>query len=117
MPTDDELKYKLNGSQHFKQLDIKQGYMQFELDQLLLHLTTFYTQEKSKRLIFGINATAKIFHEKISGTLSGINNVTNIFDDILIHAKTQRVYDIALLRTLQRLSDYNLTLNPKKLYL
>ena len=64
--------------------------------------------------MFGINAAAEIFHEEISRTLSGINNVTNIYDDILIYAKTQKEHDIALLKTLQRLSDCNLTLNPKK---
>ena len=56
----------------------------------------------------------EIFHDEISRTLSGINNVTNIYDDILIYAKTQKEHDIALLKTLQRLSDWNLTLIPKK---
>ena len=117
IPTIDELKYKLNGSQHFTKLDMKQGYMKFELHEDSRHLTTFYTHQglrRVKRLMFGINAAAEIFHEEISRTLSGINNVTDIYDDILIYAKTQKEHDIALLQTLQRLSDCNLTLNPKK---
>ena len=96
---------------------MKQGYMQFELHEYSRHLTTFYTHQglrRAKRLMFGINAAAEILHEEISRTLSGINNVTNIYDDILIYAKTQKEHDIALLQTLQRLSDCNLTLNPKK---
>ena len=82
---------------------MKQGYMQFELHEESRHLTTFYTHQglrRAKRLMFDINAAAEIFHEEISQTLSGINNVTNIFDDILIHAKTQKEHDIALLQTL-----------------
>ena len=50
--------------------------------------------------MFGINAAAEIFCEEISRTLSGINNVTDIYDDILIYAKTQKEHDIALLQTL-----------------
>ena len=117
IPTIDELKYRLNGSQHFTKLDMKQGYMQSELHEDSRHLTTFYTHQglrRAKRLMFGINAAAEIFHEEISRTLSGINSVTNIYDDILIYAKTQKEHDITLLQTLQRLSDCNLTLNPKK---
>ena len=116
IPTTDELKYKLNGSQHFTKLDMKQGYMQFELHEDSRHLATFYTHQgvrRAKRFMFGINAAAEI-HEEISRTLLGINNVTDIYDDILIYAKTQKEHDIALLQTLQRLSDCNLTLNPKK---
>ena len=96
---------------------MKQGYMQFELHEDSHHLTIFYTHQglrRAKRLMFGINASVEIFHDEISRTLSETNNVTNIYDDILIYAKTQKEHDIALLQTLQRLSDCNLTPNPKK---
>ena len=69
IPTTDELKYKLNGSQHFTKLDMKQGYMQFELHEDSRHLSTFYTHQglrRAKRLMFGINAAAEMFHEEIS---------------------------------------------------
>ena len=49
IPTIDELKYKVNGSQHFTKLDMKQGYMQFELHEDSHHLTTFYTHEGLRR--------------------------------------------------------------------
>ena len=69
IPTTDELKYKLNGSQHFTKLDMKQGYMQFELHEDSRHLSTFYAHQglrRAKRLMFGINAAAEMFHEEIS---------------------------------------------------
>ena len=41
-PTTDELKYILNGSQHFTKLDMKQGYVQFELHEDSRHLNYFF---------------------------------------------------------------------------
>ena len=47
IPTVEELKYRLNGMRHFTKIDLKHGYMQYELDQESRHLTTFYTHNRT----------------------------------------------------------------------
>ena len=64
IPTLEELRYKLNGAMHFTKLDMKQGYLQFELKPESRYLTTFYTHQglrRFKRLNFGTNSAAEIF--------------------------------------------------------
>ena len=59
IPTVEDLKYKLNGAKYFSKIDLKHGYMQFELEEQSRHLTTFYTHKGlrwAKLLMFGINA-------------------------------------------------------------
>ena len=117
IPTLEELKYKLNGSKHFSKLDMRQGYMQFELKETSRHMTCFYTPRgprKFKRLNYGTNSAAELFHEEIHQLLVDIDNAENIYDDILIYGKTKQEHDKALARVLQRLQDCGLTLNQKK---
>ena len=96
---------------------MRHGYMQFELDPESRPITTFYTHRglrRSKRLSFGINSAAEVFHEEIHQTLSDIPNVSNIYDDIIVYGKTQEEHNIALCRALQHLQDCGLTLNKDK---
>ena len=117
IPTVEELKYRLNGMRHFTKIDLKHGYMQYELDDGSRHLTTFYTHQglrRAKRLMFGINAASEIFNEEIRQTLIDINNAMNIYDDIIVYGRVQQEHDLALCQVLQRLQDCGLTVNPPK---
>ena len=117
IPTLEELRYKLNGAMHFTKLDMKQGYLQFELKPESRYLTTFYTHQglrRFKRLNFGTNSAAEIFNEEIRQTLVDIENVANIYDDILVFGKSQQEHDQALLQVLQRFDDCGLTLGRAK---
>lgn len=85
IPTLEELRYKLNGAKHFTKLDMKQGYMQLELTTESRYMTTFYTHRglrRFKRLNFGTNSAAELFHQEISQTLVDIDNADNLYDDI-----------------------------------
>ena len=96
---------------------MKHGYMQMELDQTSKPITNFYTHrglQQSRRLTFGINAAAEVFHEEIHQTLTDIPSVRDIYDDILIYGKTDREHNLALLRVLQHLQNCGLTLNLQK---
>ena len=117
IPALDEMRAQLNGATIFSKLDMRHGYMQLELAEESRHLTTFYTPEglrRSKRLIFGANAAAELFHEEIRRSLADIAGVINIYDDMLVFGKTQPEHDYALARLLQRLEDLGLTLNESK---
>ena len=77
-PTVEELRYELNGAQHFTKLDMKHGYMQMELNPASRPITTFYTHRglrRSRRLMIGINSAAEVFHEEIHQTLTDISGV------------------------------------------
>jgi hypothetical protein len=117
IPALDEMRLHLNGATRFFKLDMNHGYMQFELDEKSRPLTTFYTPEglrRSKRLIFGANAAAELCNEEIRRSTADIEGLINIYDDMLGYGKTQIKHDFALARTLQRLDDLGLTLNPPK---
>ena len=114
IPTLEELWYKLNGTTHFTKLDMKHGYIQLELDPKSRYMTTFYTHRglrRFKRLNFGTNSAAELFHQEVSQTLVDITNADNIYDDIIIYGRSKREHDIALEQTLQRFQDCGLTLN------
>ena len=117
IPTLEELRYKLNGTTHFTKLDMKHGYVQLELDPKSRYMTTFYTHRglrRFKRLNFGTNSAAELFHQEICQTLVDITNADNIYDDIIIYGRSKREHDIALEQTLQRFQDCGLTLNLSK---
>ena len=50
IPTIEELKYKLNGAKLFSKLDMRQGYMQFQLQPDSRNMTVFYTHEGLRRM-------------------------------------------------------------------
>ena len=117
IPTLEELRYELNGARHFTKLDMRHGYMQLELDPASRPITTFYTHQglrRSRRLTFGINSAAEVFHEEIHQTLADIPNVKNIYDDIIVYGATSTEHNLALCQVLQRLEDCGLTLNKDK---
>jgi len=117
IPTIEELRYELNGAKIFSKLDMRQGYMQLELAEESRHMTTFYTHKglrRFKRLNFGTNSAAELFHEEISQLLVDLPNARNIYDDIIVFGENKKEHDIAVAQVLQRFEDCNLTLGLKK---
>ena len=117
IPTLEELRYKLNGAKYFSKLDMKQGYMQLELNPESRYMTTFYTHRglrRFKRLNFGTNSAAELFHEEIAQILVDIDNADNLYDDIIVYGRTQQEHDTALAQVLQRFEDCGLTLGLSK---
>ena len=111
LPTLEELRYKLNGATVFSKLDMKQGYMQYQLHPESRHVTVLYTHQglcRMKRLNVGTNSAAELFHEEVRKTLSDINNCENIYDDIIVYGRDQKEHNQALIRVLQRLKDCGL---------
>ena len=103
IPTLEELRYKLSGATKFTHLDMNHGYNQFELNPSSRHIMTFYTPRglrHFRRLNFGTNSAAELFHEEIHRTLADISNAKNIYDDILIPAVTQEEQDATLITVL-----------------
>lgn len=117
IPTIEELKYELNGATVFSKLDMRQGYMQFQLHPESRHMTTFYTHRglrRMKRLNFGTNSAAELFQEEVRKTISDITNCRNTYDDIIVYGKNQQEHNEALFRVLQRFADCGLTFKREK---
>ena len=122
-PTLDDLIYDLNGATVFSHLDLRCAYHQVELHPESRYITTFSTHlglRRYKRLIFGISSASEIFQHTIAETLSGIEGVRNISDDIIVFGKgrtqeeAQSMHDITLCKVLKCLQDNGLTLNSEK---
>ena len=117
MPTLDELIEDLNGSCIFSTLDLTSGYHQFELDESSRYITTFSTHlglRRYKRLMFGVNAASEIFQSAVAELLTGLENVKNVSDDIIVYGKTQSDHDRHLKAVLDRLQAHNVRLNKDK---
>ena len=91
--------------------------MQLELKHESRYMTTFYTHRglrRFKRLYFGTNSAAEIFHQEISQTVVDIDHVDSLYDDMIVYGKTQLEHDIALAQVLQRFEDCGLILGLPK---
>ena len=90
---------RMNGAKYFSKLDMNHGYNQFKLDKASRPITVFYTHKglrQFRRLTFGTNSAAEVFHNEMTNTLSDIQNADNIYDDIIIYGHTQKGHDICL---------------------
>ena len=113
-PTINDIIHDLNGAKVFSKLDLNQGYNQIELDHSSRYITTFSTHTglwRYKRLNFGISSAAEVFQNAIRETLSGLQGVLNISDDILVFGTNQEKQDSNLRACFQRLLECGMTLN------
>ena len=117
IPTTEEVLQDLNNSTVFSKLDIKMAYHQIELDQESREITTFMTHKgmyRYKRLMFGVSCAPEMYNKVIAQTLSGLEGVNSIFDDIIVHGRSDDDLDARLEALLERLEQKGLTLNLEK---
>ncbi|XP_030850066.1 uncharacterized protein K02A2.6-like [Strongylocentrotus purpuratus] len=116
-PIIDEIIANVNGARHFAKLDLNAGYLQIELAEESRYVTIFSTHVglfRYKRLNFGVNSAAEVFQQMIQTTLSGLDGVLNISDDILVYGRPPEELNDRLEQCLKRLKDNHLTLNKDK---
>ena len=117
IPTTEEVLQDLNQSTVFSKLDIKMAYHQLEIDDESREITTFMTHKgmyRYKRLMFGVSCAPEMYNKIISQTLSDLQGVSNIFDDIIVHGRNDEEHDARLDALLFRLQEKGLTLNLEK---
>ena len=107
----------------FSKVDLKEGFLQVELDEESSRLTVFQTpwgRYRFHRMPFGITPAPEIFQMKLDQNLEGLKGVFKIADDILItsQGETEREADEDHVRNLKSLLDRcrerNIKLNKKK---
>ena len=117
MPSVDHTLAQLSNAKIFSKLDANSGFWQIELSKQSALLTTFITpfgRYCFNRLPFGISSAPELFQKRMSITLEGLEGVTCLMDDILVHGSSQREHDKRLIATLERLQKSHVTLNREK---
>ena len=115
IPTSEELRHKLKGSDRFSSIDMTNCYHQFEIEPTARKLFAFHTQGgifKFKRMVMGSTASSEI-QKRVRETLKHCQNTIHIKDDILVHGKG-REHDIYLRKLLHTLQVNGLTVRPAK---
>ena len=116
--TIEEVLPHLHGKKYFSVADTKKGYWHVELDHESSMLCTFNTpfgRYRFKRLPFGIRVSQDVFQKKLDEIYKGIDNVTNIADDIIVYGATQQEHDQAFISMLDATRANNVSLNSQKL--
>ena len=119
IPTSEELRHKLAGSDRFSTLDMTNCYHQFEIAEHARKLFSFRTPwgiYRYKRMVMGTSPASSEIQKKIRQIVSCCKNAIHIKDDILVHGKG-KVHDDYLENTLSVLEDNGITLRPQKCYL
>ena len=110
----------------FSKADLKDEFLQIQLDQKSSKLTTFQTTRGRYRYLempFRISPAPECFQQKLDQNLEGLEGIYKVADDILItscgKSKEEAVkhHDANLLKLLDRCRKRNLKLNRDKLQL
>ena len=123
LPIIEEILPELSKAKVFSKVDLKEGFLQVELDEESSQLTVFQTpwgRYRFHRMPFGITPAPEIFQMKLDQNLEGLKGVFKIADDILItgQGETEREadedHDRNLKSLLDRCRERNIKLDKKK---
>ena len=106
IPTFEYLVAKLNGGTHFSIIDLRDAYLQMEVDEASRKYLVISTHKgffRYKRLPFGVSFAPGLFQRTIEQILTGIPGVANYLDDIIITATSKDEHLSRVKQVLQRL--------------
>ena len=118
LPTMEDLLDKMNDTTVFSKFDVENAYWHCELDDVSSQLVVMATpigRLKWNVLPFGLNVSGEIFQRKLTETLSGLENVTPIADDIGLLCKDTADHDKSLHEFLRRCSEKGVKLKAEKM--
>ena len=116
IPTPEQLRHQLKGSDRFSTLDLNHAFHQLKLAEKskdLFKFTTPYGLYRFNRLVMGAHAASAECHAKLSQVLHGLQGVVQIKDDVCIHGEGKE-HDKRLLAVLHRFQEYGITLRREK---
>nr|CAD2158036.1 unnamed protein product [Meloidogyne enterolobii]CAD2205428.1 unnamed protein product [Meloidogyne enterolobii] len=117
LPRPEDIYMALNGAKLFSRLDLRDAYLQMELDEESKKLCAINTHRglfQCQRLPFGVKSAPSIFQHLIDQLISGISGVFGYLDDIVIASKTFKDHTKTLKLLLKRIQDYGLKLQLEK---
>ena len=117
IPRIEELFAKLQGGMHFSKLDMRDAYLQIELDdetKQLLVINTHKGLYRYNRLCFGPSPAPAIFQNLVDNLVAGIPGVAAYLDDIIVTGQTKAEHLENLRRVFAALDNYGLKLQLDK---
>ena len=119
IPTSEELRHQLAGSDRFSTLDMTNCYHQFEIAESARKLFSFRTPWgifRYKRMVMGTSPASSEIQKKIRQMVSKCKNAIHIKDDILVHGHG-KAHDNYLEDVLKVLGNNGVTLRLAKCHL
>ena len=117
LPRIDDIFASLGGGKHFSKIDLRNAYLQMEMDdesKTLLTLNTHKGLYRLNGLAFGIASAPAMWQRVTDQLLSSIPKTQCIIDDIIVTGKTDDEHLRNLEMVLQRLFDARLWAHPAK---
>ena len=117
LPTAEELFAKMKGGEMFSKLDLKNAYLQVELEansRKYLVINTIKGLKEFTRMPYGVTSASAIFQRKLENALSTVPMTVVKIDDILISGTDEYDHLKNLSAVFDILSKLGLTLNENK---
>ena len=109
LPRIEEIYANLSGGKQFSVIDLRQVYLQMEVEeQSMTHLTvnTHRGLYQYQRLPYGVASAPAVWQRAIDQVLQGIPGVQCYLDDIIVTCRTREEHLKALDMVLERLEEY-----------
>ncbi|XP_061705289.1 uncharacterized protein K02A2.6-like [Cydia pomonella] len=117
VPLFDQLRQSLAEGEKFSKIDLKDAYLQFEIEpesKQFLTISTHKGYYTYNRMPFGISTAPSIFQHYLDKLLEGLPNVAVYFDDIAVTGKNDKDHLETLRTVFERLEQAGLKVNLKK---
>ena len=117
LPRVEELFATLSGGQRFTKIDLREAYLQLELDESSREYTTINTHKglfRATRLAFGIKSAVAVFQREMETLLAGVPNTAIYLDDLCVTGRTPAEHLANVREVLRRLSAAGLKVNREK---
>ena len=117
LPTADDLFGQLAGGRFFAKLDLKEAYLQLEVDESsreLLTLTTHQGLYRPTRLQYGVSSAPAQFQAIMDQVLAGIPGVLCYLDDVLCAGQSEQHHWKLVEEVVKRFDENNIRINLKK---
>lgn len=108
LPTFEEIASRLAGGREFTVIDLKDAYLQMEVDpsvQKYLVIATHKGYYRYTRMPFGIKIATSKFQHKMDQLLAGLDGVASLLDDVIITGNTREQHIERVRAVLQILSN------------
>ena len=116
MPKVEDIFASLGGGKRFTKLDLKDAYLQMEVEDKSKHLLTINTHKglfRYNRLVFVVASAPALWQRAMDQVLDGLSGCFCMLDDMIITGISEQQHLANLRAVLFRLKEYGLKLNKK----